>query len=177
MERTLVLLKPDAVRRRLVGRIIARFEDGGLDIPRIETVAATAEQVRSHYPDDEEYLRGMGEKTVRAYGEAGRDCAAAFGTNDPVGVAQRIREMLVEYLTSGPMVKMLVCGPEAVSTVRRLVGATLPTDADPDSIRGEFCNDSALAAGEEGRAVMNLVHASGTPAEAETEIALWFPDL
>jgi len=85
MERTLVLLKPDAVQRRLVGRIIARFEDAGLDIARIETVTATAEQVRNHYPNDEEYLRSMGEKTLRAYAEAGKDCSAAFGTNDPVG--------------------------------------------------------------------------------------------
>ncbi len=177
MERTLVLLKPDAVQRRLVGRIIARFEDAGLDIPRIETVTATAEQVRSHYPDDEEYLRSMGEKTVRAYAEAGKDCSAAFGTNDPVGIAQRIREQLVEYLTSGPMIKMLLCGPEAVTTVRRLIGATLPADADPDSIRGAFSNDSPIIAGQEGRAVMNLVHASGTPEEAESEIALWFPGL
>jgi len=75
------------------------------------------------------------------------------------------------------MIKMLVCGPEAVTTVRRLVGATLPADADPDSIRGAFSNDSPIIASQEGRAVMNLVHASGTLEEAETEIALWFPNL
>jgi len=177
MERTLVLLKPDALRRRLVGRIIARFEDAGLDISRIQTVTATPQQVRSHYPDEEEYLRGMGDKTLKAYAEAGKDCSSAFGTSDPVGIAQRIREQLVEYLTSGPMIKAVISGPDAVKTVRRLVGSTLPADADPESIRGALSDDSAIIAGEQGRAVMNLVHASGTPQEAETEIALWFPDL
>ena len=176
MERTMVLLKPDAVQRRLVGRIVGRLEDAGLDVERIGTERACASQVGQHYPEDETFLDRLGASTVRAYEAVDADCSEDFGTSDRIAIGRQVREWLIEYMTSGPVVKIILRGPEAVKTVRRIVGSTLPTEAHPGSIRGAWANDSPTIAGAQRRAVWNLVHASGTIEEAQSEIRLWFPE-
>jgi len=98
-----------------------------------------------------------------------------LGTADPVAIGRVIKGWLVEYLTQGPVIAMVLRGNEAVGRVRTLCGATIPTTADPATIRGKFSSDSAAAANSEKRPVHNLVHASGNTEEAEHEIGLWFP--
>lgn len=133
-ERTLVLLKPDAVRRGLVGAIIGRFEAKGLAIVALEQRLITAEQADRHYAEH---------------------------------VERDFYPPLRAFVTSGPLVAMVLEGDEAVEVVRALNGATDGRKAQPGTIRGDF----SLSNRE------NLVHGSDSVESAAREIALWFPDL
>ena len=130
-QKTYCMIKPDAVARGLVGRIVARFEDVGLTVERLELGMVTAEQAAANYAEHE-----------------GKPFYAG----------------LVEYITSGPVVKMVLSGPEAVPVVRKLMGVTNPRDAAPGTIRGDY--GLTLDA--------NIVHGSDSPESAEREIAIFF---
>ncbi|GBD28875.1 Nucleoside diphosphate kinase [bacterium HR31] len=173
-ERTLVLVKPDGVQRGLVGEILARFERAGLKLVALKMVRAPRELLERHYPGDETFLRTIGGKTKEAFEAYGLDVRERMGTEDPVEVGRRVREWLVDFMGSGPVVAAVVEGVHAVSAVRKLVGQTLPVFADPGTIRGDWSTDSPTLANLEQRPVRNLVHASGTLEEAEYEVRLWF---
>jgi len=130
-QRTYCMIKPDAVARGLVGRIVARFEDVGLTVERLELGMVTPEQAAANYAEHE-----------------GKPFYAG----------------LVEYITSGPVVKMVLSGPDAVPVVRKLMGVTNPKDAAPGTIRGDY--GLTLDA--------NVVHGSDSPESAEREIAIFF---
>ena len=130
-QKTYCMIKPDAVARGLVGRLVARFEEVGLTVERMELGMVTAEQAAANYAEHE-----------------GKPFYAG----------------LVEYITSGPVVKMVLSGPDAVPVVRKLMGATNPKDAAPGTIRGDF--GLTLDA--------NIVHGSDSPESAEREIAIFF---
>ena len=100
IERTLVILKPDAVARGLVGEIIARFERAGLRIVAMKMLRATPEQIERFYPSSEEWFRSAGSKLLKAYQELGTDPRERLGTDDPVEVGRKIKESLVKYMTS-----------------------------------------------------------------------------
>lgn len=175
IQRTLVLVKPDGVKRGIVGEIIRRFENAGLKVVGMKMVWVNKNLVDKHYPDSRiEFLRGMGEKTLKSYTEYGKDPVAELGTDDPVEIGRIINTWNKDFITSGPVVAMVLEGNHAIDNVRRLVGATLPTFAAPGTIRGDFSVDSPVLANERKRTVRNLIHASGEPAEAEYEIDLWF---
>jgi nucleoside-diphosphate kinase len=176
-ERTLVIVKPDGVRRGLTGRILAQFEEVGLRLVRLELRSATPDLIQQHYPSDDGWLATVGGKTITDYERAGRQLEDDFGTADPVAIGRAIKHWLIDYLTEGSVVAMILAGNDAVTVVRKLCGHTIPVSADPASIRGRFSADSAAAANAEKRPVNNLVHASGTAAEATSEIALWFPEV
>jgi nucleoside-diphosphate kinase len=89
-------------------------------------------------------------------------------------IGKMVRQWLIEYLTSGPMVKLVVSGIHAVDMVRKIVGSTMPSEAEMGTIRGDFSVDDATAANRGRRAIHNLIHASGTVKEAESEILVWF---
>ncbi|MBE0475519.1 MAG: nucleoside-diphosphate kinase [Coriobacteriia bacterium] len=125
------MIKPDAVARGLVGRIVSRFEDAGLTIERAEYGTVTKEQAAANYAEHQ---------------------------------GRSFYEGLIAYVTSGPVLKMVLSGPGAVSVVRKLIGATDPAEAAPGTIRGDY--------GLELDA--NLVHGSDSPASAEREIAVFF---
>jgi len=133
MERTLVLLKPDCVQRRLMGRIIARFEDKSLDIVAMRMIRVTPELAKRHYA---EHIH--------------KDWYPALET----------------FITSGPIVAMIVEGPEAIRVVRDMVGATNGLKAVAGTIRGDFSASQQ----------MNLVHASDSPDSAQREIGIFFPN-
>ena len=175
-EETLVVVKPDGLARRLTGRIIAQFEDAGLELGRLEWRYATRDLIERHYPNDESWLSAVGKKTLDDYERVGAQPEDGFGTADPVAIGRVIKSWLVDYLTSGPVVAMILSGNDAVAIVRKICGATIPVMADPSSIRGRFSTDSATAANSQKRPVHNLVHSSGTLKEAEHEIGLWFPE-
>jgi nucleoside-diphosphate kinase len=174
-EQTLVVIKPDGVARGLTGRIIDQFLDAGLDLTRLELRNASADLIERHYPDDEGWLSSVGAKTLADYERLGMNPADAFATVDPVAIGRVIKNWLVDYLTQGPVVAMVLRGNEAIGRVRALCGNTVPAMADPSTIRGRFSSDSAAAANAEKRPIHNLVHASGNAAEASHEIGLWFP--
>lgn len=132
-DRTLILIKPDAVARGLTGEIIHRIERKGLRLARMDLRTIDRELASQHY----------GEHADKPF-----------------------YDELVGFITSGPLVAMIVEGPDAVGQMRTLMGATKPAEATPGSIRG----DLATAITE------NLVHGSDSPETADREIALFFPD-
>jgi nucleoside-diphosphate kinase len=133
VDRTLILVKPDAFARGLTGEIIARFERKGLRIVALKHMVVDEGLARRHYAEHE----GKG-----FFGE------------------------LVDFITSGPLVAMVLEGEQAVTAARQVIGATNPLEASPGSIRGDF----AIAVGQ------NMVHGSDGPESAAREAALFFPE-
>ncbi|MDI6883334.1 MAG: nucleoside-diphosphate kinase [Patescibacteria group bacterium] len=173
-ERTVVLIKPDGVKRGLIGEITSRIEKRGLKIISLEMFQATREQIDAHYPKDENWIKRLGEKTLKNYKDYGFEPKKELGTEDTFEIGKMVRNWLIDYLTSGPMVKMIVEGIHAISMARKIVGVSLPSEAEMGTIRGDFSVDDATAANRDKRAIHNIVHASETPAEAEHELNFWF---
>jgi len=173
-EKTCVLIKPDGVKRGLVGEIISRIEQRGLKIVALAMVWAKREQVDEHYPKNEKWIRRLGEKTLATYEKYGIDPNKELGTSDALKIGKMVRGWLIDYLAGGPLVKMVVQGVHAVDMVRKMTGNTCPNLAEMGTIRGDYSVDSPAAANRDKRAIHNIIHASETPEEAEHEIALWF---
>ena len=131
IQKSFVMMKPDAVQRRLMGKILSRFEEKGLQIVAVKLMQIDEDLAKTHY----------GEHADKPF----------FGS-------------LIEYITSSPSLAMVIEGEEAISTIRKLVGATNPLEADLGTIRGYFAMDT-------GR---NIIHASDSPDSAEREINLFF---
>lgn len=173
-EKTFVLIKPDGVRKGLIGEIINRFERRDLKVVAIQMVQPTRAEMDKHYPKDAKWLNRIGERTSANYQKYGHDVKRDFGTTDTLKIGKEVRRWLVDFMISAPLVKMVVQGPHAVDMVRKIVGDTMPHMAEMGTIRGDYSADSAISANIEQRAIFNLVHASETPAEAAHEIKHWF---
>lgn len=173
-EQTFVLIKPDGVQKGLIGEIIRRFEQRDLKIVALEMFYPTVKQIDGHYPKDAKWVKRLGEKSLGTYEKYSIDPKPLLGTNDPVKIGKMVRSWVIDYMTSAPLVRMVVQGLHAVDMVRKIAGSTLPFQADMGTIRGDYSNDSPALANTEKRAVMNLVHASETPEEAAHEINHWF---
>ncbi|MEX0617043.1 MAG: nucleoside-diphosphate kinase [Candidatus Woykebacteria bacterium] len=174
MERTVILIKPDGVKRALVGEVISRFEKMGLKIVAMKLVWANYDQLGKHYKDDKEYLMSLGEKTLKTYEEYGKDPGEDLGTTDVLELGKMIRQWTINYVGSGPIVAILLEGRHAVDNVRSVAGPTMPVKAAPGTIRGDLATDSAAYANVEKRGVENIVHVSGSVKEAKFEESLWF---
>jgi len=175
-ETTILLIKPDGVKRGLTGHIVNRIEMRGLKIIALKLIHATEEHAAAHYPNTEEWLRGMGEKSLENYQALAQDPQEKLGTTDPLEIGKMIQQWNVDFLTSGPVVAMAIKGVHAIAAVRKIVGKTIPAMAEIGTIRGDFSVDSAALANAGKRAVHNVVHASGDPAEAKHEIDHWFSE-
>jgi nucleoside-diphosphate kinase len=173
-ERTYVMVKPDGVKKGLVGEIIKRFEQRDLKIVALEMFQPTAEQIDNHYPKSEEWITRLGTKTLQTYEKYGYDAMEDFGTKEPEKIGPEVRKWVVDYMTSAPLVRMIVEGTHAVDMVRKICGPTMPYQAEMGTIRGDYSNDSPAVANAEKRAVANIIHASETPEEAAHEIEYWF---
>jgi nucleoside-diphosphate kinase len=134
MERTLILVKPDAFERHLTGEVISRFERKGLSLVALKLITADEAIANEHYAEHKE--------------------KPFFGE-------------LVEFITGGPLVAMVLEGPNAIKAARQVIGATDPVEADAGSIRGEYGTEVTF----------NLVHGSDSPESAERETGIWFPEL
>ncbi len=145
MERTLILLKPDAIERGVVGEIIHRFERVGAKMVGLKLLISEKDAAARHYTEDLARRRG-----------------------------EKVREQMIKMLTSGPIIAMAFEGVEIVEIVRKMVGTTEPKAAAPGTIRGDFAHVSFKHADEKGIAVFNLIHASGSLEEAKVEIGVWF---
>lgn len=171
MERTLVIVKPDGVQRGLLGEILGRFERAGLKIVAMKLTWPDAELVGRHYSNDENYLRGVGEKAQA------NATARGEGLDDtPLAIGHRVREANMRYLSSGPVLVFVLEGNTAIITVRNVIGGTNPLTADIGTIRGDLTIDDFAQADAEQRAVRNLMHASSDARESQREISLWFKD-
>lgn len=173
-ELTFVMVKPDGVRKGLTGEIIRRFEQRDLKIVALEMFTPTTKQIDGHYPKDEAWIRRLGQKSLSTYEKYGVDPVSKLGTNDEFEIGKMVRQWILDYMTSAPLVKMVVQGIHSIDVVRKIAGPTLPYKAEVGTIRGDFSIDSPLLANSEKRAVANLLHASETPEEAEYEIEHWF---
>lgn len=173
-EETFVLIKPDGVKRGLTGEIISRIEQRGLKIIALKMIWATKNQIDEHYPKDEVWIKRLGKKTLATYEKYGYDAKEEIGTDDPMEIGKIVRGWLMDYMTSGPVVKMIVQGIHAVDMVRKMVGNSIPAMAEMGTIRGDFSVDSSVLANRSKRAIHNLIHASETETEADHEINFWF---
>lgn len=173
-EKTVLLIKPDGVKRGLVGEIISLVEKRGLKIIALDMVQATKDQIDRHYPKDEKWIKRLGEKTLKNYKDFGFDAKAELDTEDPLEIGKKVRSWLIDYLTSGPMVKIAIKGIHAIDMIRKLAGSSMPSEAEMGTIRGDFSVDDATAANRDKRAIHNIVHASESPEEAEHELSFWF---
>lgn len=168
-EQTLVLVKPDAVQRGLIGTILTRFEKCGLKVIAMKMVYPSEELAGEHYIADENWLNIVGEKSKAAYAKKG---LTVDKENREIGL--EIRDQLISFLRTSPVVAFVLKGHNAVKHVRKIVGATSPGDAAPGTIRGDFSFDTYTLADVSKRPIQNLIHASGEVDEAEREIGLWF---
>ncbi len=134
MERTLILVKPDAFDRNLTGEIIARFERKGLNLVALQLITMSRDLASRHYAEHE---------------------------------GKPFYDELVDFITSGPLVAMVLEGESAIAAARQVIGATNPLEASPGSIRGDY----AVAVGQ------NMVHGSDAPESAAREVGLFFPAL
>ncbi|MDD5043615.1 MAG: nucleoside-diphosphate kinase [Patescibacteria group bacterium] len=170
MEKTLVLIKPDGVQRALIGEIIHRYERTGLKLIGLKMIIPTEELIRKHYLVDPEWVRKVGEKSMASYQSKG--LKSPF--KDPLECGQAVLGRLQKYMSSGPVIAMIWEGNKAVGIVRKITGGTEPLSSDVGTIRGDLTVDSYDLADTGERAIRNLIHASGSPEEAEKEIAIWF---
>lgn len=141
IDKTLVLIKPDGVKRGLIGELVKRFEQRGLKVVGMKMVWVDKKFSRKHY--------------------------AAH-------LKKSFYKGLEEFITSGPVVAMVIQGIHAVEFVRKIVGVTEPKSAEVGSIRGDFAHTSYEYSDAQGKSIQNLIHASGTIEEAATEIKMWF---
>ena len=148
IQRTLILLKPDAIDRGIVGEIVTRFELVGAKIVGMKLLVSEKDTAMKHYTEDLAKRRG-----------------------------EKVRELMVEMLTSGPIMAVVLEGIEIVEVVRKMIGGTEPKTAAPGTIRGDYAHVSFKYADEKQIGVFNLIHASGSLEEAPVEIGVWFrPD-
>lgn len=174
IERTLILIKPDAVQRGLIGEITSRFEKLGLKLVGMKMIHHDKEFAKKHYPVTEEWYKKVGSNTLedsKKYGVSAKD---TIGTEDPVEIGKKVHQWNVEFLTSSPVIAIVVEGVHAIETARKLAGHTVPNLSSPGTIRGDLASTSALHSNMKNRAIQNLVHTSGNKEEAEREINLWF---
>lgn len=149
VERTLVVFKPDAVQRGIVGDILSRFERVGLKIIATKMVSPSKEHYYKHYEDIGKMITRRGEE--------------AFTEN-------------LDYMVQGPVIAMMFEGVEAVALVRKIVGPTEPKTADMGTIRGDFSHMSFGYSNSKRIGIPNLIHASGSKEDAQQEIKHWFKE-
>ena len=173
-DKTLVLIKPDGVKRGLVGEIISRFEKAGLKIIGLKEVKVNEETAFKHYGQNEEWFEKVGQKVKDFYQKVGFDPGESFSKLSNQEIGKLIQKWNADFLREGMVVAVILKGYGAVEAIRKMVGSTYPSDALPGTIRGDYAIESPIVANIEQKAVRNLVHASGTPEEAKLEIELWF---
>lgn len=145
LERTLVLLKPDALHRGIVGEVLHRFEKIGAKVAGMKLLVSPKDTAMKHYTEDLTKRRG-----------------------------ERIRKMMIDMLISGPIIAIVFEGVDIVEVTRKLVGVTEPKSALPGTIRGDYAHVSYRYSDEKGIGIFNLIHASATTEEAQIEISIWF---
>ena len=149
VERTLILFKPDAVQRGVVGEILTRFERVGLKIIGTKMLAPDQKHYYKHYEEIGQVITRRGQTTF---------------------------DNVLDMMSQGPVIAMVLEGVEAVELVRKLVGSTEPKSSPPGTIRGDFSHMSYGYGDSQKKGIPNLIHASGDASDAEKEIPHWFSE-
>lgn len=173
-EKTLVIVKPDGVKRGLVGEIINRFEKVGLKIIALKGVKIDSDLALKHYGYNEEWFEKVGKRVKDFYQKIGFDPGEEFSKLENKEIGKLIQKWNADFLTEGMVAAIILKGFNAIEAVRKIVGATYPNEALPGTIRGDYSFESPVLTNIEQRAVRNLVHASGSADEAKLEIEMWF---
>ena len=172
IEKTLVILKPDAVQRTLVGEIIQRFEKVGLKLVAMKMLEADVSMIEKHYLADPNWKTLTGERVKENMQNAGVDVSDK--TSEELGNEVLCR--LKRYMSAGPVIAFILEGANAIKLTRKIVGATEPLGSDVGTIRGDFVLDSYAMADEHGRSIRNLIHASSSSEDASIEMKIWFSE-
>lgn len=176
IERSLVLIKPDAMQRGIAGEILYRFERMGLKIIGAKLVHIDKEFGAKHYNHDEKWQEKVGGKNLEECVELDLDPMEVFGSTDPKEIGKVVDKWNAEFLSMGPVFAWVLQGPNAVQRIRDHVGGTFSTISAPGTIRGDYGLDSGLSGMKRKRTSYNMIHASGAVDEAEAEIKLWFEE-
>lgn len=155
-----------------MGEIVSRFEKKGLKISAMKMVWPNREMAAKHYDQPESAMKLLGDRTLATYAEKGEK----HWSSDPMEIARDIQKKLVNYLSCGPVLVMVIEGAHAIAHVRKIRGNTNPLGADIGTITADYTTDSYFISDMDGRAIRNLVHASGNVEEAENEIKIWFKE-
>ena len=183
MDRTLIIVKPHAVERGLVGVFLERFERMGFRIVAIRTVKESAVFWEKFYPSDAKWFSHIASKAIENYKQNGIDVQKERGTSDPLKIGRLVKGWLVDHMKSGTSIAVVLEGNEAPQKVRTACGSTLPNKAAPGTIRFDYSADSPTPASAEKRPVFNLIHSSdpdevrAKTSAAKYEIKLVFPNL
>ena len=170
-ERTFVLIKPDGVKRGIVGQIISRFENAGLKIVAVKMVSVGEKLAKNHYFLDEKWAKNVFEKSKASHEKEGKK----FPYKNHMDVGKTIQSRNINFLMESPVIAIVFEGPHAVELVRKIVGSTEPRSSAPGTIRCDFASiESYAVADEKKRVAKNLVHASDSVENARREINLWF---
>ncbi len=168
-ERTLVILKPDAIQRSLMGEIIKRIERSGLKFVAFKFLVPDEQQCWDHYHKDDKWFLEKGNRVV-----IDRKNQGLAVDKKPIEYGKDIVRANVSFFTSGPVLALIVEGNQAVGIVKKLVGGTEPLTSDIGTIRGDYTIDSYELSSLDDRAVRNLIHCSDSVQEADREIPIWF---
>ena len=169
-ERTLVVLKPDAIQRNLVGEVLKRFENRGLKIVGMKMVVANEDMVFAHYNKNDEWFERKGKGVIEDLQAAGEEV-----NKDAIEYGKDIIRGLAKYMTAGPSIAIVYEGHRAIDVVRSMVGETEPVNVDAGTIRGDYGIDSyALCAVQGNRGLRNLIHASENQEDYAFEVDVWF---
>jgi len=169
IERTLILIKPDAVQRSLVGEILSRFERCGLKFVGMKLVSADSQTVSKHYDFDDEWYENVGKTKKENLAKQG---TTTDKSHKELGL--EVYQLLVNFLVKSPIVALVLEGHDAIAHVRKLVGATSPQASAPGTIRGDYSFDTYELANHSNRSLYNIIHASSSVEDANKEISLWF---
>ncbi len=170
-ERTFVIIKPDGIQRGLVGEILKRFERAGLKIVGLKFGILDKDKIWKHYDKDDAWFLKKGTNIVND-----RNASGLPVDKEPIEYGKDIIRALEKFMTSCPVVSIVLEGNEAVAVVKKIVGETEPKTSDVGTIRGDFTLDSYNISAVDDRAVRNLIHCSDEVENAKKEIALWFDE-
>jgi len=176
MERTLIILKPDAIKRGLIGEIINTFESVGLKLMVAKMLRPSKDVIEKHYPGTAEWVKEMGEKTLASFKQSGKNVREILGTEDAAQLGSFVYERLIKYWMEGPIVVMVWEGPDAVIIARKLRGHTIPLLSQTGTLHSNYSFDSSTLSSSLDRVVKTFIHASGSVEEAKREINYWFKD-
>lgn len=174
IEQTLIIIKPDAVRRSIIGSIFEYFENTGLKLLTAKMAKPGEEVIKKHYPGTKDWITEMGKKTIESFKTSNIDVKEKLGTDKPYELGKFVYERLINYWMEGPIIVSVWEGPHAVSLARKVRGHTIPALAEIGTIHAYYSYDSSILSSALDRVVKTFIHASGTREEAEREIEYWF---
>lgn len=173
-EQTLVMIKPEIVRRGLIGKVIDKFEMVGMHLDQIKVVRAKRSKLEKFYSKDPKWMHRVGQRTLDEFKKRDLLVSDYLDTSDPLKIGEYIYYWNIKAIQDADVVTLLLSGPHAIERVKQIVGATEPIEAQRGTIRGDWCTDSVIYSTSHKRAISNLVHRSSNFEEVIREKSVWF---